>query len=83
MIEITITIILAMITSVLPTLYNKITDNTDISNSTYITIAALIMGILTACFIYSLLVLGVFETHCFQRFIIKSLIIRIFLIQLI
>ncbi|MFM7944245.1 MAG: hypothetical protein ACKO8R_04265 [Candidatus Fonsibacter sp.] len=62
MIEITITIILAMITSLLPTLYNKITDNTDISNSTYIIIAALIMGILTACFIYSLLVLGVLET---------------------
>ncbi len=62
MIEITITIILAMITSVIPTLYIKITDNTDFSNSIYIGVTALIIGVLSAFFIYSLMALGILET---------------------
>ena len=62
MIEMTIAIILAMITAFIPTLYIKITDNTDFSNPTYIIILALIMGTLTACLIYSLFVLGFLGT---------------------
>ncbi len=62
MIEITITIILAMITSVIPTLYIKITDNTDLSNSIYIGATALIIGVLSAFLIYSLMALGILET---------------------
>ncbi len=62
MIEITITIALAMITSLIPTLYIKITDNTDFSNSIYIGAAAFIIGLLSAFFIYSLMALGILET---------------------
>lgn len=62
MIEITITIVLAMITSIIPTLYIKITDNTNFSNSIYIGAAALIVGVLSAFFIYSLMALGILET---------------------
>ena len=62
MIEMSIAIILAMITSFIPTLYIKITDNTDFSNPTYIIILALIMGTLTAFLIYSLFVLGFLGT---------------------
>ena len=54
MIEMSIAIILAMLTSLLPVFYKKMTDNTDFNmTSPYLLSAGLILGINTACLIYS------------------------------
>jgi hypothetical protein len=46
--ELIITIILAMISSLIPTVYKRITDSANIANP-YIIVAAVILGTLSAC----------------------------------
>ena len=60
-IELILTIILAMISSLLPTVYRKITDSANIANP-YIIIAAVLLGTLSASVVYSLMTLGLLET---------------------
>jgi hypothetical protein len=60
-IELILTIILAMISSLLPTVYRKITDSAHIANP-YIIVAAVILGTLSACVVYSLMTLGLLGT---------------------
>ena len=60
-IELILTIILAMISSLLPTVYRKITDSANITNP-YIIVAAVILGTLSACVVYSLMTLGLLGT---------------------
>jgi hypothetical protein len=62
--ELIVTIILAMISSLIPTVYKKITDSANISNP-YIIVAAAILGTLSACIIYSLITYGMLETFYF------------------
>ena len=62
--ELIVTIILAMISSLIPTVYKKITDSANISNP-YIIVAAAILGTLSACIIYSLIAYGMLETFYF------------------
>ena len=50
-IELILIIILAMISSLLPSIYKKITDSANIANP-YIILAAFILGTLSACIIY-------------------------------
>jgi len=45
--ELIVTIVLAMISSLIPTVYRKITDSANISNP-YIILAAVILGTLSA-----------------------------------
>ena len=59
--EIIITTILAMISSLLPFVYKKITDSAYPGNP-YIFLAAIILGIISACLIYSLVALGLLGT---------------------
>jgi len=59
--ELIITIILAMISSLLPTVYRKITDSANIANP-YIIIAAVLLGTLSASVVYSLMTLGLLGT---------------------
>jgi hypothetical protein len=59
--ELILTIILAMISSLLPTVYRKITDSAHIANP-YIIVAAVILGTLSACVVYSLIALGLLGT---------------------
>jgi hypothetical protein len=60
-IELILTIILAMISSLLPTVYRRITDSAHIANP-YIIVAAVILGTLSACLVYSLIALGLLGT---------------------
>jgi hypothetical protein len=60
-IELILTIILAMISSLLPTVYRRITDSANIANP-YIIIAAVLLGTLSACVVYSLMTLGLLGT---------------------
>ena len=60
-IELILIIILAMISSLLPSIYKKITDSANIANP-YIILAAFILGTLSACIIYSLITYGMLET---------------------
>ena len=60
-IELIVAIILAMISSLLPSIYKKITDSANIANP-YIIVAAGILGILSACVVYSLMTLGLLGT---------------------
>jgi hypothetical protein len=60
-IELIITIILAMISSLLPTVYRRITDSANIANP-YIIIAAVLLGTLSASVVYSLMTLGLLGT---------------------
>ena len=74
-----VTIILAMISSLLPWVYRKITDSANISNP-YIILAAAILGTLSACVVYSLMTLGLLGTLYY--FIIYIVILgSIFLTQ--
>ena len=50
-----------MISSLLPSIYKKITDSANIANP-YIIVAALILGTLSACVVYSLMTLGLLGT---------------------
>jgi len=56
--EIIITTILAMISSLLPLVYKKITDTAN----PFIIVAAVILGVISACAVYSLIALGLLET---------------------
>ena len=61
--EIIITTILAMFTSLIPFFYKKMTENANLSmTSPYLLSAALILGINTACLFYSLVNYGLLET---------------------
>ena len=53
-----------MISSLIPTVYKRITDSANISNP-YIIVAAAILGTLSACIIYSLITYGMLETFYF------------------
>lgn len=59
--ELIVTIVLAMISSLIPTVYKKITDSANIANP-FIIVVAVILGTLSACVIYSLMTLGILET---------------------
>ena len=59
--ELIVTIVLAMISSLIPTVYKRITDSANIANP-YIIVAALILGTLTACVVYSLITIGLLGT---------------------
>jgi hypothetical protein len=59
--ELIVTIILAMISSLIPTVYKRITDSANISNP-YIIVAAVILGTISACVLYSLMTLGLLGT---------------------
>jgi len=59
--ELIVTIILAMISSLIPTVYRKITDSANITNP-YIIVAAVILGTISACVVYSLMTLGLLGT---------------------
>ena len=60
-IELILTIILAMMSSLLPTVYIRITDSANITNP-YIIIAAVLLGTLSASVVYSLMTLGLLGT---------------------
>jgi len=60
-IELILTIILAMISSLLPMVYRKITDSANIANP-YIIIAAVLLGTLSASIVYSLMTIGLLGT---------------------
>ena len=60
-IELILTIILAMISSLLPTVYRRIADSANIANP-YIIIAAVLLGTLSASVVYSLMTLGLLGT---------------------
>lgn len=62
--ELIVTIVLAMISSLIPTVYKRITDSANIANP-YIIVAAAILGTLSACIIYSLITYGMLETFYF------------------
>ncbi len=81
MIEMSIAIILAMLTSLLPVFYKKMTDNTDFNmTSPYLLSAALILGINTACLIYSFFTYGFLET-LFLVIVYAIIVCSIFLTQ--
>ena len=70
--ELIVTIVLAMISSLIPTVYKRITDSANISNP-YIIVAAVILGTLSACIVYSLMTVGFLETLYF--FVIYKIIL--------
>jgi hypothetical protein len=77
--ELIVTIVLAMISSLIPTVYKRITDSANITNP-YIIVAAVILGTLSASAVYSLMTLGFLETLYF--FVIYKIILgSIFLTQ--
>ncbi len=77
--ELIVTIVLAMISSLIPTVYKRITDSANIANP-YIIVAAVILGILSACIVYSLMIYGILQTLYF--FVIYKIILgSIFLTQ--
>ena len=79
--EMIVTTILAMITSLLPFFYKKMTDNTDFNvTSPYLLSAALILGINTACLIYSFFTYGLLET-LFLVIVYAIIVCSIFLTQ--
>ena len=81
MIEMSIAIILAMLTSLLPVFYKKMTDNTDFNmSSPYLLSAGLILGINTACLIYSFFTYGFLET-LFLVIVYAIIVCSIFLTQ--
>jgi len=83
-IELILTIILAMISSLLPTVYRKITDSANIANP-YIIVAAVLLGILSASVVYSLIALGLFGTLYYfviYVFILGSIFLTQYLVKL-
>jgi hypothetical protein len=83
-IELILTIILAMISSLLPTVYRKITDSAHIANP-YIIVAAVILGTLSACLVYSLIALGLLGTLYYfvvYIFILGSIFLTKYLVKL-
>ena len=82
--ELIITIILAMISSLLPTVYRKITDSAHIANP-YIIVAAVILGTLSAYVVYSLIALGLLGTLYYfvvYIFILGSIFLTKYLVKL-
>jgi len=82
--ELIITIILAMISSLLPTVYRRITDSAHIANP-YIIVAAVILGTLSACLVYSLIALGLLGTLYYfvvYIFILGSIFLTKYLVKL-
>jgi hypothetical protein len=83
-IELILTIILAMISSLLPTVYRKITDSAHIANP-YIIVAAVILGTLSASVVYSLMTLGLLGTLYYfvvYIFILGSIFLTKYLVKL-
>ncbi|GDX37446.1 hypothetical protein LBMAG19_5920 [Candidatus Pelagibacterales bacterium] len=79
--EIIITTILAMLTSLIPFFYKKMTENTNFNmTSPYLLSAALILGINTACLFYSLVTYGLLET-LFLIIVYAIIVCSIFLTQ--
>jgi hypothetical protein len=77
--ELIVTIVLAMISSLLPWIYKKITESSNIINS-YVIFGAVILGSLSASVFYSLTTLGLLGTLYF--FVIYVIILgSIFLTQ--
>jgi hypothetical protein len=82
--ELIITIILAMISSLLPTVYRKITDSANIANP-YIIIAAVLLGTLSASVVYSLIAFGLLGTLYYfviYVFILGSIFLTQYLVKL-
>jgi hypothetical protein len=82
--ELIVTIVLAMISSLIPMVYRKITDSANIANP-YIIIAAVILGTLSACIVYSLMTYGMLETLYFfviYKIILGSIFLTQYLIKL-
>jgi hypothetical protein len=83
-IELILIIILAMISSLLPSIYKKITDSANIANP-YIILAAFILGTLSVCVIYSLMIYGMLETLYFlviYKIILGSIFLTQYLVKL-
>ena len=79
--EIIITTILAILTSLIPFFYKKMTENTNFNmTSPYLLSAALILGINTACLFYSLVTYGLLET-LFLIIVYAIIVCSIFLTQ--
>ena len=82
--ELIVTIVLAMISSLIPMVYKKITDSANIANP-YIIAAAIILGTLSACLVYSLIALGLLGTLYYfvvYIFILGSIFLTQYLIKL-
>jgi hypothetical protein len=82
--ELIITIILAMISSLIPTVYKRITDSANIANP-YIIVAAVILGTLSACVVYSLMAYGMLQTLYFlviYKIILGSIFLTQYLVKL-
>ena len=82
--ELIVTIVLAMISSLIPTVYKRITDSANIANP-YIIAAALILGTLTACVFYSLITIGLLGTLYYfviYIFIAGSIFLTRYLVKL-
>lgn len=82
--ELIVTIVLAMISSLIPTFYKKITDSANIANP-YIIVAAVILGILSACIVYSLMIYGILQTLYFlviYKIILGSIFLTQYLVKL-
>jgi Na+/H+-translocating membrane pyrophosphatase len=83
--EMIIITVLAIISSLIPTFYIKLTDNTNLSNSIYIIGIALIVGTVSACLFYSLMAFGFFTTLYFAIiyiFILGAIFLTKYLINL-
>ena len=83
-IELILIIVLAMISSLLPSIYKKITDSANIANP-HIILAAFILGTLSACIIYSLITYGMLETLYFlviYKIILGSIFLTQYLVKL-
>ena len=82
--ELIVTIVLAMISSLIPTVYKRITDSVNISNP-YIIVAAVILGTLSACVVYSLMAYGMLQTLYFlviYKIILGSIFLTQYLVKL-
>jgi hypothetical protein len=83
--EMIIITVLAIISSLIPTIYIKLTDNTNLSNSIYIIGIALIVGTVSGCLLYSLMAFGFFTTLYFTIiyiFILGAIFLTKYLINL-
>ena len=82
--ELIVTIVLAMISSLIPMVYKKITDSANIANP-YIIVAAAILGTLSAWIIYSLITYGMLQTLYFlviYKIILGSIFLTQYLVKL-
>ncbi len=73
-----------MISSLIPMVYKRITDSTNIANP-YIIVAAVILGTLSACIVYSLMIYGILQTLYFlviYKIILGSIFLTQYLVKL-